>query len=275
MKNTIEITLVGLTNEVKEELIAHLSLHHFDAFEEEAEFFKAYINEDVFDENQLNKILAPFKVSYARKLIEEQNWNEVWESNFSPVLVDDFCAIRAEFHPQFLEMEHVIHITPKMSFGTGHHATTYMMIQQMRNIDFKGKAVADFGTGTGVLAILAEKMESIHIVAIDYDDWSIENAKENFYRNNCVHIQLEKAEAFSTEQKFNVILANINKNVILDNSVNLSKSIFANGILLLSGLLIEDEKEILMSFLSKGFEHVNTIEKNNWICILMKLSLAN
>lgn len=270
MKNTLEITINGLSNGVKEEIIAILSNQNFDAFEEDEEDLKAFIKEDNFDESQLNVLMQSFNLSFSIRIIVEQNWNEVWESNFSPVLVDDFCAIRAEFHPPFFEMEHIIHITPKMSFGTGHHATTYMMVQQMRYLDLLDKKVADFGTGTGVLAILAEKMGSKKIVAIDYDDWSIENAKENIARNNCKNILLEKNDVFPLDNKFDVILANINKNVILENAQSLSSSIFSNGLLLLSGLLTEDEKDVLQVFTSSGCSHIHTVEKNNWICILLK-----
>ena len=270
MNNTLEIKIVGLTDEANEELIAFLSTQYYDAFEEEGEILKAYIKEEYFDENQLRDILAPYPVSFSKTIIEEKNWNEVWESNFSPVIVDDFCVIRAEFHPMFQAIEHVINITPKMSFGTGHHATTYLMIQQMSEIDFKGKKVADFGTGTGVLAILAEKMGGENIVAIDYDDWSIENSKENFQRNDCKNIKLEKADKFPSSDKFDIILANINKNVIQDNATNLSTSVKTNGHLLLSGLLKEDENAIVDTFITKGFYHQHTVEKNNWICILLK-----
>ena len=275
MNNTLEIKIVGLTDEANEELIAFLSTQFYDAFEEEGEILKAFIKEEYFDENQLRDILAPYLVSFSKTIIEEKNWNEVWESNFSPVIVDDFCVIRAEFHPMFQAIEHVINITPKMSFGTGHHATTYLMIQQMSKIDFKGKKVADFGTGTGVLAILAEKMGGENIVAIDYDDWSIENSKENFQRNDCKNIKLEKADTFPSSDEFDIILANINKNVIQDNATNLSTSVKNNGLLLLSGLLKEDENPIVDTFITKGFYHQHTVEKNNWICILLKFGVRD
>ena len=174
---TIEVTITVLNEETKEELVALLSNIFYDAFEEDGLQLKAFIKEEHFDEEALRQLLEPYKATYATMAIQEQNWNEVWESNFAPVVVGDFCAIRAHFHPPFTNVQHEIIITPKMSFGTGHHATTYMMIDQMSGIDFKDRSVADFGTGTGVLAILAEKLGSSYVWAIDYDDWSINNAK--------------------------------------------------------------------------------------------------
>ncbi len=135
----------------------------------------------------LNDLTSSLQLSFSKTIIEETNWNQVWESNFDPVIVDDFVAVRAHFHEPIKNVQHEIVITPKMSFGTGHHATTYMMMQQMRELDFAGKNVFDFGTGTGVLAILAEKLGAQKVIAIDNDDWSIENADENVKRNNCTN----------------------------------------------------------------------------------------
>src|SRR5205085_7037613 len=139
---------------------------------------------------------------------------EEWEKNFERVIIDDFVAIRAPFHKPIQKVTHEIVITPKMSFGTGHHATTFMMIQQMQDVDFKNKKVLDFGTGTGILAILAEKLGATKITAIDNDEWSISNANENIKTNNCRNIQLLLSDSPMLSQKFDVILANINKSVI-------------------------------------------------------------
>jgi len=155
-----------------------------------------------------------------------------------------------------------------MSFGTGHHATTYMMISEMRQIDCKNKQVADFGTGTGVLAILAEKLGSKYVWAIDNDDWSIDNAKENIEKNDCKNIIIEKADGFNPKQPFDIILANINRNIILENIENIYSGLNNNGKLLLSGLLRGDEAEVAFSFAEKGFQHISTAEKKGWICIL-------
>jgi ribosomal protein L11 methyltransferase len=269
MTNTIKISIAVNDNLIREELIARLSVINYNAFEEKEDELDAFVDEGKFDAAALESILKDYKLEYTKSFIAKQNWNALWESNFQPVAVDDFCIIRAEFHEPVAEIKNEIIITPKMSFGTGHHATTYMMISEMRQIDFKEKQVADFGTGTGVLAVLAEKLGARYVSAIDNDDWSIENSKENIERNHCKNIKIEKAEGFNASQKFDVILANINKNIIMQNALNLASGIEKEGKLLLSGLLKDDENDIVSAFKQKGLDHISTIERNNWICILM------
>lgn len=269
MSNTIEITIVVNNNVIRDELIARLSIIDFDAFEEKETELAAFISEEKFDTDELENIISNYKLQYTKTTIEKQNWNELWESNFHPVIVDNFCIIRAEFHKPFENITHEIIITPKMSFGTGHHATTYLMISEMRRINFEKKQTADFGTGTGVLAILAEKLGSNYVWAIDNDDWSIENSKENIERNNCKNIRIEKAERFLSLQKFDVILANINKNIIMQNALNLASALQKEGKLLLSGLLKDDESNIVAAFAQQNsLRHISTTERNNWICML-------
>jgi ribosomal protein L11 methyltransferase len=183
------------------------------------------------------------------------------------VIVDDFVAIRADFHEPVRGVEHEIIVTPKMSFGTGHHATTYMMIQQMRQIDFTGKRVFDFGTGTGILAILAEKMGAKKIVAVDNDDWSIENAGENIQRNNCSLIELRKANDPGMDSSFDIILANINKNVILENFPTIINQLAEGGVLLLSGLLKEDEYDIFRKSIEYSLQLIQTTVRDNWLAL--------
>lgn len=251
MGQFIQIEFQNISSEQSDLLVAELSMIGFDGFEEGENNLKAFILEENFNEDAVNRIVAAQKLSFTKSVIEETNWNAVWESNFQPVIVDDFVhgtpwvAIRADFHEPIKEVEHEIVITPKMSFGTGHHATTYMMVQQMRTIDFAGKTVFDFGTGTGVLAILAEKLGAAKVFAVDNDEWSITNAEENRQRNNCSRIILEKAGDAKTGEQYDIILANINKNVILDNFSSLVRQLTPKGTLLLSGLLQEDEADIL------------------------------
>ncbi len=270
MRNTVEVVINGLTKEKNEEVIALLSSFNYDAFEEGNSELKAFIEEENFNTDALIEVLNLYNVSFTSSIIQQQNWNELWESNFQPVVVDNFCAVRASFHQPFEKVKFEIVITPKMSFGTGHHATTYMMISVMSKLDFIGKRVADFGTGTGILAILAEKMGSNYIWAIDNDDWSIENSLENIEINNCMFIKVEKVDAFIPIEKFDIVLANINKNIIIANSLKLAKSLNDNGILLLSGLLANDERDIINAFNIHGINHLNTIEKDNWICLMLK-----
>lgn len=276
MKNTIRITIDAPDENTKEELIALLSTVAFDAFEEKENELSAFIAEENFNAGVLENLLSSYQLNYTKSIIEDQNWNALWESNFEPVIVNDFCTIRAEFHEPFTEIKHEIIITPKMSFGTGHHATTYLMISEMSKLNFENKEVADFGTGTGVLAILAEKLGSAYVLAVDNDDWSIANAKENIERNGCKKIILEKSEGFIPVRQFDIILANINKNIILKNVDNLLFGLQKPaGKLLLSGLLKEDETEIILAFGQKGLKPVSTVEKNKWICMLLQSNSQN
>lgn len=208
-----------------------------------------------------------YQLSFTKQLIPEQNWNAVWESNFQPVIIDDFVAIRADFHEPIKNVQHEIIITPKMSFGTGHHATTEMMMRQMREIDFADKTVFDFGTGTGVLAILAEKLGAAKVIAVDNDDWSIANAEENIRRNNCTEISLQKSDTVPTDTKFDIILANINKNVLVENLQALAGQLSIHGIMLLSGLLISDEPDMLAAIGMFSLILRDKSVRENWICL--------
>jgi len=269
MGETVQIKIPVVDQQIREQIIAQLSIEGFDAFEESDHDLLCFIDSKKYTPSLIQNILSNYSLNYAETIVEEQNWNALWESNFQPVEVGDFCAIRADFHQPFSDKQHEIIITPKMSFGTGHHATTYMMISEMSRLDFKGKQVADFGTGTGVLAILAEKLGSASVLAIDIDDWSIENATENIEKNSCKKIRIEKADSFCVDKSFDIILANINKNVILSNLDSLLSRTNSGGKILISGLLKEDGNEVIAAFTSRGAIYSSTIEKNNWLCILM------
>jgi ribosomal protein L11 methyltransferase len=246
MNQHIQITFNNIQTEQSELLIAQLAEYGYEGFHEEENSLKAFIQDDKFNRQYVEELSTRYHLAFEQETIAAQNWNEVWESNFEPVVVDDFVAIRAEFHEPITNVQHEIIITPKMSFGTGHHATTAMMIRQMRSIDMTGKTVFDFGTGTGILAILAERMGAKTVVAIDNDEWSIRNAEENILRNNCDRIQLRQNDTAFVEGHFDIILANINKNVIVENLSSLISQLNNKGTLLLSGLLSEDEVDILL-----------------------------
>lgn len=261
--NSIQISIEA-NEEEQEILISQLSDSGADGFEQTDRYLLAYFNENIFKSYEVNELLKGH--SFTTDTIKEKNWNEVWESNFQPVVVDNFCAIRAEFHEPIKNVEHEIIITPKMSFGTGHHATTYMMIEQMRGIDFINKTVFDFGTGTGILAILAEKLGAAKITTIDVDDLSISNAKENIGRNNCSEISVNLSSQIPDE-KFDVVLANINRNVILNYLPQLNSCLNENGCLLLSGLLSSDEGDILKAISNYKLVLNKRIERSNWISL--------
>ena len=267
MSNYCEITIQIASEEQSDILVAELSELGYEGFEEMEGQLKAFIIETDFDENILNKLLSNNNIIYTLSIINKQNWNAVWEANFEPVQVDDFVGVRASFHPPFQNLAHEIVITPKMSFGTGHHATTYMVMQLMRELDFTGKTVFDFGTGTGILAILAEKLGAQSILAVDNDDWCIENATENIQINQCNQITIDKIDILNFESKFDIIIANINKNVILENITILKKGLKKGGQILLSGLLAEDETDIHNACQLIGFQHKKTISKSGWIAI--------
>lgn len=263
--NSIQISIIA-TEQEQEILISQLEELCANGFEQTQDALIAYFPENNFESYAVNGILKNYQ--YSINTVEEQNWNAVWESNFEPVVVEDFCAIRAEFHQPITNVSYEIVITPKMSFGTGHHATTYMMMQQMKDMDFTGKHVFDFGTGTGILAILAEKLGSEKIQAIDVDDWSIENAWENINRNGCSKINVELSSQLPAQQ-FDIILANINRNVILQYLPGL-KEILNNeqGELLLSGLLVSDKEDIMKACMNQGLKLIKELERNNWISLL-------
>lgn len=182
------------------------------------------------------------------------------------MIVDDLVAVRAFFHPPVLSVKHQIIITPKMSFGTGHHATTYLMLKQMAGINFKNKTVLDFGTGTGVLAIYAAKLGAKKIIAIDNDDWSIENAKENIITNES-DIEIIKNNSADIAETFDIILANINLNVIVDN-INFLKTISnPNAQFIVSGILRSDQQNLISEFEKQHIKPVNILEKEGWVCI--------
>lgn len=252
--------------ELKDILIAQLSENGFAGFEEKEKFLIAFIDDTNFNEDEFNTIINPYKLSFSTEIIKEQNWNNLWEQNFQPVIIKDEVAIRASFHQPIKNVQHEIIITPKMSFGTGHHATTYMMLEQMQSINFVNKAVLDFGTGTGVLAIYAEKLGASYITAIDNDDWSINNAAENIQQNNCAKINLILTDKPS-ENNYQIVLANINKNIITANFKNIVQALDKKADILLSGLLEEDEHDILQLASAFQLRHVNTHHRDKWICI--------
>ena len=263
--NYIQLTVQATTND-QEIVIGLLEDRGTTGFEQQENRLIAYFDEQDFNQTEIEELLKeyPFHI----EVIKEQNWNQVWESNFRPVVVDDFCAIRADFHEPINSTEYEIIITPKMSFGTGHHATTYMMVQQMRYLNFDDKQVFDFGTGTGILAILAEKLGAVSITATDIDEWSINNAAENIERNNCHHIHLYQSSGVPAAEKFDIILANINKNVILESLPSLHQVLTVNGQLLLSGLLAEDEQDITKACESLHLTFQNKMQRQNWISLL-------
>ena len=240
---------------------------------------KTFMLADQFEaeliQNELDIIFNQYHLTYSKSVIKEQNWNAVWESNFDPIRVGDFVGIRAHFHPEFEpKVAHDLKITPKMSFGTGHHPTTYSMIELMQRIDFNAKSVYDFGTGTGILAILAQKLGAVKVLAVDNDDWCIENALENTHKNSSKSIIIKKVEsAIQTDHSiqtdhFDIILANVNRHIIEANMLELTHAGKAGGQLVLSGLLIEDQVDMIHLAAQNGWNFLSQKQRNGWISLL-------
>lgn len=254
----------------------------FDTFEETETGLKGYIPEkDLTEavEKELLELSHAFEFSFEKTFIPYQNWNAVWESNFQPIQVDDFVAVRADFHPNTEGVEFDLIVNPKMAFGTGHHETTYMMMQHMRSIDFKGKKVLDYGCGTGILAILAAKLGAVDLEAVDIEAPSYENTLENCIVNNvhnvrAIHGILDDVPSFD----FDIIIANINRNIIIDSLDDLKKRFKkrenqsdTEGSLLISGFLKIDENTILQATRYAGFKHRKTLHRGNWLSMLLTI----
>jgi len=252
-----------------EMLMALLADAGYEGFEEKENELLAYIDDEQYSEQELRQRLPHEMATFTTELVPAQNWNALWESNFEPVIVQGFCTIRAHFHNLEITTPYVINITPKMSFGTGHHATTQQVMLLMKDILFKELSVLDFGTGTGVLAILAELLGARHVLAIDNDEWSVENARENVQQNNCNNIAVEQGslEDVPAGDSYDIILANINRNILLQYMDILYTQLKKGGTILMSGLLVEDKEMMVAAAASAGFTYQNGTELNNWIAL--------
>jgi ribosomal protein L11 methyltransferase len=220
-------------------------------------------------ENELNNIFSLHNLKYSKSIIKEENWNAVWESNFEPVRVGDFVGIRANFHPSFdPKVQYEIQITPKMSFGTGHHATTFTVMQLMENLDFRGKSVYDFGTGTGILAILAEMLGASEVLAVDNDPWCIENSEENLQANGSSMITIQLVDAAFQPRDFDMIIANVNRHIIEANLEALTQVSNSTSTLILSGLLIEDQDDIISLAQKNNWQFIQAQPLDGWVSLL-------
>jgi len=252
-------------------LIAELGLFGFESFVETETGLLAYIPSEEHSEDVMNEIQIlksdEFIVEYSVKTIEQTNWNEEWEKNFKPINVDNKVYVRAPFHDAST-MDYEIIIEPKMSFGTGHHETTHMMIQHLLDLDLTNKSVLDMGCGTGILAIFAAMKNARPIDAIDIDEWCVENTNENIEKNNCEFISVFLGDAHLLKnQKYDIIIANINRNILLQDLASYKRCINSNGVLLLSGFYTEDEPLLQSTAKELGFEFLKKFERNNWLSL--------
>jgi ribosomal protein L11 methyltransferase len=272
LKKYTVVTLIG-TQDLNDLLVAFLADLGYDSFEETSENeLVAYIEETIFDENSLKELLTSVEsfenISYHFAPLENKNWNEEWEKSFEPIIVDDLCAVRAPFHQTFSTPYEIV-IEPRMAFGTGHHATTEMMISFMLSLDFKNKKVLDFGCGTAILAILAEKLGAAEIFANDIEEPAEENSISNALLNNChkIEVKLGGIEVVPPV-KYDIILANVNTHAILDNGEHLYSRLSDNGIILFSGILAEQKETIINMARILNLSIVGEKLKNNWVALL-------
>lgn len=258
-------------NTADDVIIALLSAFEFESFCEEDGKTTGYIAESnlVNTANDIDALLSAHGIAFSKEHIAPQNWNALWESSFQPVEVNQFCCVRADFHPYDEKYTHDIIINPKMAFGTGHHATTWMMMAQMKPLKFEGKKVLDYGAGTGILAILASKCGAAHSDAVDIELEAFHNMAENFDINHIanvlpIHGTLGDIDA---QARYDIILANINRNILLDSAEQLYQHTNTPGTILLSGILEEDQEIIKTKFTGTGFRLVDAIQRDSWACM--------
>ena len=265
---------IPCNKEIQEILIAELGQINYDSFQEMGKALEAYIKEDLFDDKSLLLVLEKHGISMKIKAekLQNINWNEQWEKNFDPVFVDKRVQIRATFHEAQPNYEYDVVINPKMSFGTGHHETTQLIVGEQLEIDHKNKSILDVGTGTGVLAIMGYKLGAESITATDIDDWCIDNSRENLELNQVKNFEVLQGtiKKLTLPGDYDIIYANINKNVLMDEIPFYSLLLKDKGILVLSGFYSEDIDDLKRKAAQNKLFLVYTKSQNNWV--MMRLS---
>jgi ribosomal protein L11 methyltransferase len=262
------------STEISEILMAEVGELGFDSFLETDNGFEAYVEGENYDKPHLVVIREKYQLEGAvfyQDRIQKQNWNEEWEKSYEPIIVDDRCLIRAEFHSIEKKYPYELIITPKMSFGTGHHQTTYLMVKSQMDIDHRNKRVMDAGCGTAILSVLASKLGAKEVEAFDIDEWSVSNGNENIEVNQCsnIHHQQGKLSELKFKGKFDLILANINKNVLLDEIKLYQEYLVSEGLLLLSGFYTEDIPDLLQEASQYNLMELRRDERENWSSLLL------
>lgn len=256
-------------------LMAEIAEAGFDTFLETEKGFEAYVAQNQYDKQHLQSIREKYAtltpVLFYQDRIEKKNWNEEWEKSYEPIVVEDTIMVRAEFHKPEKQYPTEIIITPKMSFGTGHHQTTHLMLKAQLSIDHQNKMVMDAGTGTAVLAIMASKCGARKVEAFDIDDWSVENGRENVLINACTNITIQKGKIsdLTFDENFDLILANINKNILLEEIHQYSAYLNPGGQLLLSGFYEKDIPDLLREASRYGLKQVMFDVRDMWACLLL------
>jgi ribosomal protein L11 methyltransferase len=267
---------VSCDPEFTEILIAEVAEAGFDTFQEIDNGFEAFADQNHFDQELLDSVKERYghlqRLDFEFSRVEKENWNEQWEKSFEPVIVEDRCVVRAEFHQPEKSYPYEIIITPKMSFGTGHHATTWLMLKAQTEIEHNGKRVMDAGCGTAVLAIMAEKRGAVFIDAFDIDEWSTVNGNENISINGCKNIRLRQGSirTLSFDANFDIILANINKNILMDEMQEYAACLNPQGLLLLSGFFTSDASDLMDRAKEFGLLFESQFEKEGWCALILK-----
>lgn len=262
--------------EFSEILMAEIAEAGFDTFMETEKGFEAYVEENKFNASLIDSIKEKYKavspLLFFYDQVKKQNWNEEWEKNLQPIIVDDRCLIRAEFHKIEKKYPYEIIITPKMSFGTGHHQTTYLMIQSQLDIDHTNKRVMDAGCGTAILSIMASKLKAKEVEAFDIDEWSVINGTENIQNNHCqnIHIHQGKIADMKFAGKFDIILANINKNILLAEMQSYAAYLSKGGQLLISGFYTHDIDDLLNEAHNHQLKEVSRKDRETWAAVLLE-----
>jgi len=268
-----EIPVRSWTGEEREIVMAKMSLIGFEGFTEGEDIIQAYIDETVHSGEAINHLVDELSdlgidLQYRFHIREDQNWNEEWEKKYHPVIIENSLLIRAPFHAADHDLPCTLIIEPKMSFGTGHHHTTRLMIKEMMKHELAGKRLLDMGCGTGILGIYAAKKGAQRVLGVDKDQWAYENALENVERNgtNLVEIRLGDVNVLK-EEKFDVILANITRNILVRDMCEYDEHLEHGGILIVSGFLAEDVQYVLNTAYRCNLNHHHTIEESNWLSL--------
>ncbi|MCF0042512.1 50S ribosomal protein L11 methyltransferase [Dyadobacter fanqingshengii] len=274
--NYIEVDL-KVDPDFSEILMAELGEAGFESFVETDEGLLAYIQENDFDEQNLHDLTAKYleltTIAATWKSLERRNWNEEWEKSYEPIEVGDQIRVRATFHEPDPAFKYDLLIQPKMSFGTGHHETTWLVMNEQLSLPHTGLSVMDVGCGTGILSILAAKLGAAQLLGFDIDEWAVENTKENFSMNNLD----SGAEVFQgtitevpEEKMFGGILANINRNILLSEMPAYVKHLQPGGWLVTSGFYETDQADIEQCALENGLTKINSNTRNQWSCVVFK-----
>ncbi len=269
----LEVSLAA--HEAQQEvLVALLAEMGYESFWQEDKTLKSYVLAEVFDPVALDALCAEQAVTLEGVApMPDTNWNAEWEQNYSPVEVGSFCRIRAPFHTPALTFQYELEIEPQMSFGTGHHATTQLMVQQLQQLEVKGKSILDIGCGTGVLGILALKMGAAKAVFVDVEDWAVQNAMQNLGRNGfpaTTDVRKGGAEMLLSDERFDIILANINRNILQEDGARYVQVLRPGGMLVLSGFFDFDGTLIRQHYTALGVTEIRTLELAHWLSIVLE-----